>query len=322
MEEAWQFTTKHRKNLENLDSESNLAMEVKHAIELPLHWRDSRLEARWWESYDLEKKLSFARRRLVASFLWGMGVVFEPRFKYCRGIVTKLIAVITVIDDVYGTLPELELFTDAVDRWDIKTMNQLPDYMKICLLAIFNFVNEMTYEILKEKDFDVGMNLKNSWVRLLQAYMVEVKWFHSGQKPTLEEYMKNARTTIAGPIVAVHSYLAAANPVIEKELECLETNPADVIYWSFKEETYTRHAENLKEKMRDIMINNASKPLDQLELIDTLQRLGLAYHFNTEIKNTLPNVYNDSTTDDMGKKGNLHDTSLEIRLLRQHVLRS
>ncbi|KAK4858177.1 hypothetical protein QYF36_012349 [Acer negundo] len=274
MEEAWQFTTKHRKNLENLDSESNLAMEVKHAIELPLHWRDSRLEARWfidvyerrehvnhillefakldfnivqgfyqqelkqlskwWESYDLEKKLSFARSRLVASFLWGMGVVFEPRFKYCRGIVTKLIAVITVIDDVYGTLPELELFTDAVDRWDIKTMNQLPDYMKICLLAIFNFVNEMTYEILKEKDFDVGMNLKNSWVRLLQAYMVEVKWFHSGQKPTLEEYMKNARTTIAGPIVAVHSYLAAANPVIEKELECLETNPADVIYWSFK----------------------------------------------------------------------------------------
>ncbi|KAK4858470.1 hypothetical protein QYF36_016876 [Acer negundo] len=70
--------------------------------------------------------------------------------------------------------------------------------------------------------------------------------------------------------------------------------------------------------MRDIMINNASKPLDQLELIDTQQRLGLAYHFNTEIKNTLPNVYNDSTTDDMGKKGNLHDTSLEIRLLRQH----
>ncbi|KAK3188188.1 hypothetical protein Dsin_027749 [Dipteronia sinensis] len=277
MEDSWQFTTKHLKNVENLDSELNLSMEVKHAIELPLHWRDSRLEARWfidvyerredvnhillefakldfnivqgfyqqelkelskwWESYGLEKKLSFARSRLVASFLWGMGVVFEPRFKYCRGIVTKLIAVITVIDDVYdvyGTLPELELFTDAVDRWDIKTMNQLPDYMKICFLTIFNFVNEMTYEILKEKDFDVGMNLKNSWVRLLQAYMVEAKWFHSGQKPTLEEYMKNARTTIAGPIVAVHSYLAAANPVIEKELECLETNPADVIYWSFK----------------------------------------------------------------------------------------
>ncbi|KAI9187278.1 hypothetical protein LWI28_026285 [Acer negundo] len=160
MEEAWQFTTKHLKNLENLDSELNLAMEVKHAIELPLHWRDSRLEARWfidvyeisedvnhillefakldfnivqgfyqqelkelskwWESYGLHKKLSFARSRLVASFLWGMGVVFKPRFKYCRGIATKLVAIITVIDDVvydvYGTLPELELFTDAVDR--------------------------------------------------------------------------------------------------------------------------------------------------------------------------------------------------------------
>ncbi|KAK2637990.1 hypothetical protein Ddye_025785 [Dipteronia dyeriana] len=220
---TWQFTTEHLKNLENLDSESNLAMEVKHAIELPLHWRDSRLEARWfidvherreevnhillefdkldfnivqgfyqqelkelskwWESYGLEKKLSFARSRLVASFLWGMRVVFKPRFKYCRGIVTKLIALSTVIDDVYdvyGTLPELELFTDAVDGWDIKTMNQLPEYMKICFLAVFNFVNVMTYEILKEKNYDVGMNLKNSdeikkgdVPKAIQCYMQE-----------------------------------------------------------------------------------------------------------------------------------------------------
>ncbi|KAK4857756.1 hypothetical protein QYF36_005835 [Acer negundo] len=43
-------------------------------------------------------------------------------------------------------------------------------------------------------------------------------------------------------------------------------------------------------KVRD-MIGNVNEPLDQLELIDTLQRLGLAYHFETEIKKTLQNVY-------------------------------
>ncbi|KAK1556584.1 hypothetical protein Q3G72_008154 [Acer saccharum] len=221
MEEAWQFTTKHLKNLENLDSESNLAMEVEHAIELPLHWRDSRLEARWFiDVYERKQDVN----HILLEFA-------KLDFNIVQGFYQQELKELSRWWESYGLEKKLSF---ARSRWDIKTMNQLPDYMKICFLAIFNFVNEMTYEILKEKDFDVGMNLKNSWVRLLQAYMVEAKWFHSGQKPTLEEYMKNARTTIAGPIVAVHSYLAAANPVIEKELECLETNPADVIYWSFK----------------------------------------------------------------------------------------
>ena len=44
------------------------------------------------------------------------------------------------------------------------------------------------------------------------------------------------------------------------------------------------------------MINEVSvtnRPLDQLELIENLQRLGLAYHFETEIKNILHNIYNN-----------------------------
>ena len=96
-----------------------------------------------------------------------------------------------MIDDIYGvngTLDEhheLELFTDAVERlvgkcsgiysalllsrrglidfflfctcfrWDIKAMKQLPDYMKICFLVLYNTVNEMAYDILKEQGHDV-----------------------------------------------------------------------------------------------------------------------------------------------------------------------
>ena len=48
-----------------------------------------------------------------------MAIASEPQFGYSRIINTKVIALITVIDDiydVYGTLDELELFTDAVDR--------------------------------------------------------------------------------------------------------------------------------------------------------------------------------------------------------------
>lgn len=55
----------------------------------------------------------------MENFLWTVGVVFEPEFGYCRRMLIKVNALITVIDDiydVYGTLDELELFTDAVER--------------------------------------------------------------------------------------------------------------------------------------------------------------------------------------------------------------
>ena len=47
MEQARDFAHRHLgKGLEhNIDQ--NLAIEVKHALELPLHWRMPRLEARW-----------------------------------------------------------------------------------------------------------------------------------------------------------------------------------------------------------------------------------------------------------------------------------
>ncbi|KAL5839743.1 hypothetical protein ACOSQ4_012351 [Xanthoceras sorbifolium] len=275
MEEAWQFTTEHLKNLE-IETESNLAMEVKHALELPLHWRAPRLEtrwfidayerredmnhillefakldfnivqgfyqqelkevSRWWQQYDLGEKLSFARNRLVVTFLWTMETAFEPRYGSWRIRNTKINSLITVIDDiydVYGTLEELELFTDVVDRWDIKAMKELPNYMKICFLTLFNFVNEMAYDILKEQGFDVVLNLKNSWVGLLQAYLVEAQWFHSGYKPTMEEYTINALKSISAPMMNVNAYLSAANPIIEKELEYLESTP-DILQCSSK----------------------------------------------------------------------------------------
>lgn len=80
-------------------------------------------------------------------------------------------------------------------------------------------------------------------------------------------------------------------------------------------DTYKKRAEQLKEEVMS-MIYNVRKPLDQLELIDTLQRLGLAYHFDSEIEKILHTFYINS--DDSWKKGNLHATSLEFRLLRQY----
>lgn len=55
----------------------------------------------------------------MENFFWTVGVGFEPELSYFRRMATKINALITTIDDVYdvyGTLDELQLFTNAVER--------------------------------------------------------------------------------------------------------------------------------------------------------------------------------------------------------------
>lgn len=65
------------------------------------------------------------------------------------------------------------------------------------------------------------------------------------------------------------------------------------------------------------MLNDVTKPLDKLELIDNLQRLGLGYCLDQEIKSTLTKIYEDQSNETLDRK-DLHAVALRFRLLRQH----
>ncbi|PKI53510.1 hypothetical protein CRG98_026098 [Punica granatum] len=147
IDKAMEFSSTCLKALDKDKLPKRLAMKVDHALDMPIHWRTNRLEARWfmpvyeeetsinrtllklakldynivqsiymkevsklarwWEELGITK-LSIFRDRLLEHYLWSILMVFEPKCETARAITTKLGSMITMIDDVYDVYGLLE----------------------------------------------------------------------------------------------------------------------------------------------------------------------------------------------------------------------
>nr|QEY10185.1 terpene synthase 1 [Scutellaria barbata] len=78
-------------------------------------------------------------------------------------------------------------------------------------------------------------------------------------------------------------------------------------------EKYEEDIEALKKEAKSMLLE-AAKPSKVVVLVDIIERLGLAYHFETEIQDKLSQVYHCEEDEDY----DLFTTALRFRLLRQH----
>lgn len=77
---------------------------------------------------------------------------------------------------------------------------------------------------------------------------------------------------------------------------------------------YTRRVEELKNYVRSLLLDS-SAPLARVELINHLQRLGIGYLFEEEIRTVLNTVWKGK---DFGMEKDLNATALQFRILRQN----
>ncbi|XP_074590690.1 monoterpene synthase 8, chloroplastic-like [Curcuma longa] len=199
-----------------------------------MHKKELSKLSRWWSDLGLAERLPFFRDRFMANYLWTVGCAFEPEYSTFRETETKANCFIAMLDDVYdvyGDLEELEKFTDAIERWDVNAIDGLPDYMKLCFLAVFNTANEAAYEVVKEKGFNVLPYLKRAWSDLCKTFLLEAKWSRGKcTSPTVEEYLENGWLSVSGHIFLTHAY--CMSPYLTKsDLENFNTYP-QFLQWS------------------------------------------------------------------------------------------
>ncbi|EXB75239.1 (3S,6E)-nerolidol synthase 1 [Morus notabilis] len=141
---------------------------------------------------------------------------------------TKPIAFIYVIDDlfdVYGNLDELTLFTEAINRWDITAVEKLPHYMKICFKALDNLTNEISHKVYQEHGWNPSHSLRKTWATLCDAFLVEAKWFASGQVPKTEEYLRNGVVSSGVPMVLVHLFFLLGQSITQDTVNFVDKMP-------------------------------------------------------------------------------------------------
>ncbi|XP_011003226.1 PREDICTED: probable terpene synthase 9 isoform X2 [Populus euphratica] len=238
LEEAKNFSSKHLQSLLEKIKDEVLAKQVKQSLEVPLHWKMPRIEAR--DFIDVYSSDNTRNLDLLELAKLDYNLVQSQHQRELKELVriglTKFVCILTAIDDiydVYGLPEELELFTKLVNRWDSMAIDDLPDYMKICYLALINFVNEMAYDVMRDHGLFVLPYLVEEWANLCGSYLVEARWFSNKYSPTLTEYLENARTSIGSPAALAHAYMLLGSPIAQSSLmDCFKHGSDQLIYWS------------------------------------------------------------------------------------------
>ncbi|CAL5344728.1 unnamed protein product [Camellia sinensis] len=187
--------------------------------------------SKWWKSTGLGNELKYARNQPLKWYLWSMATLTDPSLSEQRVELTKPISLVYIIDDifdVYGTLEELILFTEAVNRWELAAVNELPSYMKICFKVLQDSTNEIAYGVHKKYGWNPIDSLQRTWAILCNAFLEEAKWFASGQLPKAEEYLKNGIVSSGVPAVLVHMFFLLGHGMNKESVDFMIDNP-DII---------------------------------------------------------------------------------------------
>ncbi|XP_049402128.1 (3S,6E)-nerolidol synthase 1-like [Solanum stenotomum] len=180
---------------------------MDYSITKEIHQHELIQVSRWWRSLGLAEELKLLRDQPLKWYAWPMAMLTDPKMSQQRIELAKCISFVYVIDDifdVYGTVEELTLFTQAVNRWELCAMMDLPEYMRSTYKALYNTINSIGYNIYKIYGRNPTQNLRNTWANLCNAFLKEAKWFASGELPTADVYLKNGLISSGVHTVLLH----------------------------------------------------------------------------------------------------------------------
>nr|GEV03429.1 beta-caryophyllene synthase [Tanacetum cinerariifolium] len=187
----------------------------------------------WWKDLDAPTNLPFIRHRVAESYFWALAICGDPEYSRSRIFLTKLVLLLTCIDDTYdayGTYEELKIFNDAVQRWSIACLDTLPDYMKLIYQKLMDMYKEMEDLIATEGKEDLINCAIEFTKEFIKGYMMEAECVNEGYILTVEEHGSIAYKTGGADLLTTTCLLGMGNIVTKEAIKWVLTNPPIIEY--------------------------------------------------------------------------------------------
>ncbi|KAL2495266.1 S-(+)-linalool synthase [Forsythia ovata] len=176
-------------------------MELYEAAQLSLEGEDILDEAAKFSSQIVGNRLKHPYHKSIARF---------TAKKYIRDLQDihgweKTLKELAKMDYyVAQTAHQQEL--SQIFKWDYAAIDMLPKSWKTCYKALLDTTNEIGSKIYKKYGYNPINSLKSMWASLCDAYLVEAKWFGSGNLPISNEHLENGKVSSGVPLVLVHLF--------------------------------------------------------------------------------------------------------------------
>ncbi|KAL3500740.1 hypothetical protein ACH5RR_039833 [Cinchona calisaya] len=197
-----------------------------HLLQM-LHKQDLSEILRRGKELDIVSKIPYARDRFVECCFWAVGTFYEPQYSLGRRVLAQVLEFIAIIDDTYdayGTLDELKILTDAVERWDCIGIDQLPEYMKTSYLTFLDYNKELEEDFAKKQRTYAFDKYKKEWKQYMRASFTQSKWFLTSEFPSFADYMIIALITSSYYLIPAAAFLGLDNAT-EDVINWMSTNP-------------------------------------------------------------------------------------------------
>ncbi|XP_076890216.1 alpha-copaene synthase-like [Bidens hawaiensis] len=231
MVEARWYLAEFEEKVSRYDSLLTLAKVHFNYLQL-LQKEELRSISKWWKDMDLQTKIRYVRERVPELYMWILAFFLEPHYSQARIITTKIVVIVSVLDDTYdacSTIEEARLLTRAINRWDISAMSQLPEYMKPLYEIILNEYAEFNKQVPHQLTPNIIEASIKAFQNLARSYHQEAEWRHIGEVPSFEAYMKIGRFTSAYDILSKSALIGMGEIVTQDVIVWYESDPKMLI---------------------------------------------------------------------------------------------
>ncbi|KAK3015532.1 hypothetical protein RJ639_006663 [Escallonia herrerae] len=170
-----------------------------------LIYRNELEELKRWSKDTGLSDMGFGREKTSYCYFAVAASSCLPHDSLVRMIVAKSAILITVADDFFdmkGALDELQELTEAVQRWDGKSLR---GPSKVIFAALVDFVTDIAKEFLHQKGSDITRYLQDIWRETFFSWLLETTWSNTGYIPSADEYLKVGMTSIATHTIVLPS---------------------------------------------------------------------------------------------------------------------